>query len=238
MEKNQKGPIIGFCHVYAINNWKSIVNEQFTKLKESGLYNRMDRIFVGLIGTDEDIKVFDIYDKADLIYCINKPDLYEALTLSFLHGICKTFKGYVFYIHTKGVTRKYQCFTDWRRMMEHFIIERYELCISELWACDVVGVNWHLGEGYMNAHSSKAEGIKVTPHFSGNFWWATTKYIRTLPLLYPLESKYQCEFWIGKNKPLIAELWNSGIHHHRNRYSSDRYKDRQMIRYYKEDLPL
>jgi len=234
--------IFGFAHVYMVHNWSEIFESQLEKIKASGLYDKLEKIFVGLNSQSEvpgfgpilhfNEEVFND-KKVEILYYINKPDLYETLTLSFLHKFCCESNVRVFYIHTKGVSRNSpQCQIDWRNLMEYFVIEKHKLCLQELVLNDIVGVNWHLGEGYMNASSKKCEDTEVTPHFSGNFWWANSDYIKRLPPLYPVKSKYECEFWIGKINPFVAELWHSDVYHHRNTYASSIYIGKENIKYY------
>lgn len=228
--------IYGFMHVYQVNNWNEIVEKQFYRIKKSGLWDKIDTLFIGLVGK-EPTRMYE--KKIKVLYHIDKPDLYEGLTMTMLHLYSYTFDGSVFYIHTKGVSRNSpKEFIDWRRMMEHYTLDRYKTCLKELENNDIVGVNWHLGEGYMGAHSKHAEGAKVTPHFSGTFWWANTDYIKKLPILYPLKSRFECEFWIGKREPRVAELWHSGIHHHRNLYPESNYIGKMDTRYFigKEEM--
>jgi len=222
--------IYGFMHVYQVHNWNKIVEEQFYRMKKSGLWDKIDKLFIGLVGK-EPTRAYE--KKVKILYHMNKPELFEAFTLTMLHLYSQGFDGQVFYIHTKGVSRNSpEGFTDWRRMMEHYVIDRHKTCLKELENNDIVGCNWHLGEGFMSASSKHAEGTKVTPHFSGNFWWANTNYIKKLPILYPLKSKYECEFWIGKAEPKVAELWHSGIHHQRKPYPESNYIGKLNTHYF------
>jgi len=226
--------ICGYMHVYQTNNWSSIVEQQLYRMKVSGLYDKMDKLYIGLLG-ENNTRQFG--KKVEIIYHINKPELEQSLTLSHLHLNAHMFNGQVFYIHTKGVSHNLKNLENepqknWRKMMEHFVIDRWKTCKDELIRNDIVGVNWHLGEGYMNAKAIHCGGIPVTPHFSGNFWWATTNYLKTLPILIPLKSKYECEFWIGKGNPKVAELWHTGVHHHRSVYPESKYIGEIKARYY------
>lgn len=222
--------IYGFMHVYQVHNWNEIVEQQLYRMKKSGLWDKIDTLFIGLVGK-ETTRTYE--KKIKILYHIDKLDLYEGFTLTMLHLYSNGFDGKVFYTHTKGVSRNSpEGFTDWRRMMEHYVIDRHKVCLKELETNDVVGCNWHLGEGFMNAHSKYAEGTKVTPHFSGNFWWANTDYIKKLPILYPLKSKYECEFWIGKANPKVAELYHSGIHHQRKVYPESNYIGKLNTQYF------
>lgn len=228
--------IFGFMHVYPVNNWQEIVERQLTKINKSGMLNKTEKLFVGINGNDGNW-IGSLSDKIEILYQVDKPELEQSLTLSFLYMFAKADADnshFIYYTHTKGVTHlESKPQSDWCKMMEYFIIMKHETCIKELHKSDVVGINWHLGEGYMGASSKKCGGIKVGPHFSGNFWWATSEYLKKLPSLYPLISKYQCEFWIGSGNPRVSELWHSGIHHHRKPYPESKYIDRDCeIKYY------
>ena len=224
--------IYGFIHVYAVNNWLDIFENQLSKIKISGLYWKLEKIFVGVNTEYKTIAKPSVDSKVDVLYYLNAPD--EALTLSFLHKFCYEANAKVFYIHTKGVSRNSpQNQVDWRNLMEYFIIENHISCLRELEKNDIVGVNWHLGEGYMNASTKSCGGTEVTPHFSGNFWWANSDYIRKLPSIYPINSRYECEFWIGKAHPRVAELWHSGVYHHRNTYEPSNYIGKENVRYHR-----
>lgn len=225
--------ICGHMHVYQVNNWADIIEQQLYRIKKSGLYDRMNKLYIGLLG-DKPARQFS--KKIEIIYQLNQPSLEQSFTLTHLHLSSYMFNGQIFYIHTKGVShnsgKEDDNQKDWRKLMEHYIIDRWKTCVSELEKNDVVGVNWHLGEGHMNAKAKYAEGTPITPHVSGNFWWATTDYIKRLPILFPLKSKYECEFWIGKTVPKVAELWRTGIHHHRNPYPESEYIGKIKARYY------
>jgi hypothetical protein len=225
----------GFVHVYQVNNWKEIISNQIALMEASGLLELIDRVYIGFVLPSsatylEDTKIEGICslsNKIEVLYQIPYPELYEFLTLSFLQKMSNRMhaNAKIFYIHTKGVTKNKQCMKDWRSMLEYFVIERWMNCLNGLESNDVAGINWHLGEGYMGATKKKCGGVEVTPHFSGNFWWANTSYIKKLPSIYPgIGNKYMCEFWIGKAKPRVCELWHSGIQHHRLEYSKSRYR--------------
>ena len=76
------------------------------------------------------------------------------------------------------------------------LVEQSEHCLSQLPHYDIIGVNWR--------------DLPPVPHFCGNFWYASTQYLRTLADFdhYYEHPRYQirdtidskrlgCEFWIG-----------------------------------------
>jgi len=217
-----------------VNKWAEIVDNQISKMKKSGLWDKMDQLLIGYIDNgicQEEPEIFKD-DKIKIMYQSKDPTIYESLTLSNLHLISKEFDGHVFYVHTKGVTKENNAFqNDWRVLMEYFIIERHELCLQELKHSDIVGVNWHFGEGYMGSRRKYSGGVPITPHFSGNFWWANLRYIRRLPDLFPMKGRYDCEFWIGKAHPKVAELWRMKKSPHKTLCPPNLYEGKEKVKY-------
>lgn len=110
---------------------------------------------------------------------------------------------YVLYFHMKGITKLCAATEAWRRYMEYFVIEKWRDCITKLdEGYDCCGVMWN-----------KDTPIGDWPHFSGNFWWATTNYINTLEHSYLDHPwRYMREFWIGSNPDVKAfEFHNSHL---------------------------
>jgi len=232
--------IYGFMHIYMVNNWREIVEGQVSKMKVSGLWDKLSSLLVGYIdnGVNQETPDFFNEEKVSILYQSKDPTIYESLTLSNLHYISEQKEGVVFYIHTKGVTHLGNPFQlDWREMMEYFMLERYELCLEELKHTDIVGTNWHFGEGYLGARKKFSGGVPITPHFSGNFWWANTSYIRRLPNLIPIQGRHDCEFWIGRAFPKVSELWGMKTSPHKTLCPPDLYRGKENIKHIKTRLP-
>jgi hypothetical protein len=116
-----KLPIYGFMHVGLMNHWHDIVEEQFLKLHASGLWDRTERIFVGVVGPRHE--EFDFEDeKLEVVY--RSADFQEAEfpTLSALQRVCSDHECLVYYIHTKGNFHVSDATCDWRHLMEYFVI--------------------------------------------------------------------------------------------------------------------
>lgn len=166
--------IAGFWHIGAVGDWSRIAGEQYARLKASGLYDASQKIVVGFIGGQarerelprpllEDAK-FDLFTTANV-------EDYEFPTLSRVwreaQESAQPFLCY--YLHTKGASQAgtpRQRTTDaWRRYMEHFTIDNWQDCAATLSAYETCGVELQSEES----------------HYSGNFWWATSAYLRRLP---------------------------------------------------------
>src|SRR5262245_35566739 len=205
-------PTYGFMHVAAIKKWRDIVVEQLELLQRSGLLASTRSLLVSALG-DEPVEEFLSLSNVQLVY--RSPDIkeYEFPTLERLQTLCQEQDCRVYYIHTKGVVSQDSCppVVSWRRYLQHFIIERFQDCLKQLETHDICGVEW-LNE--------------PEPHFSGNFWWANSTYIRTLPLVRTLNTKdrQQAEFWIGMKRGVrVACLHQSGINLYHTEYPREAY---------------
>jgi hypothetical protein len=121
--------------------------------------------------------------------------------------------SYILYLHTKGNSydSERQSINDWTDMMLYFLVENHKTCINKMYEqYDTVGCN------YSEVHHN---------HYSGNFWWAKSSYIKTLNLLSEDEpSKMAPEFWLLQNKPNIYTIYSSGVDHYWNLYPRSRYQ--------------
>jgi hypothetical protein len=217
-------PIFGFIHVAMANHWRQILNEQFLKMRASGLWDRTDRIFVGLIGPQP--QEFESCDPKVTV-AISESDyrLAEMATLCFLQQHCKTHHCLVYYLHTKGVFRTGPGQEQWRRAMEHFIILRHRDCLAALESHDTCGINF-----------GRCDWCQF---YGGNFWWARSEYIRTLPDIRTLEPlpalepspRHIAERWIGENPSMRpASLHNTRTDHYANEpYPRSRYASAREV---------
>lgn len=222
--------VVGFMHVYAVNNYKEIVDRQVKLIEESELIDVVDRIYYSVIGKS-DYRIDR--SKYELLFSSDNLKLSECVTINMLREVVMQERCKAFYVHTKGVTKpKSKSARDWRQYMEYFTICHHYDCRRFLEVADAVGVNWHYGSGYLGA------AAVAKPHFSGNFWWSKYDYLKTLPELnaetsvykgikryagIELPTRWDAEFWIGRGNPTVVELWNSGVHHGSRVYPSINY---------------
>ena len=130
--------------------------------------------------------------------------------------------SYVLYLHTKGVSVVNTSITTqhWRQYMTYFNVEMYKYCIRlfELHSVyDVLGVN------LLKAKNNTA---REQWHYSGNYWWARTRYTSTLPILsIHRNGKYDAELWIGSGPvPIyLVTLYNSAKNHYKDPIPRESY---------------
>ena len=166
--------IVGFWHIGALGDWSRIAAEQYAKLEASGLYAASEKIVVGFIGGagraheltipiagDAKFDVFTTSDVGD----------YEFPTLAraWREAQQRAEPFLCYYLHTKGASQeeppRQRTTEAWRRYMEHFTVENWQDCAAILGSYDTCGVELQSGDS----------------HYSGNFWWATSDYLRRLP---------------------------------------------------------
>lgn len=211
-------PIGVFSHNYLSNNWYDIVNNQLSKLVNSGLYKRADKIVYG-VNTDADelyyrfIELLNKYDsdRKIEIYRYTK-NMYEFSTLIHLQNYCANNpNASVLYYHAKGTSRKYdRNIESWRECLEYFNIEQWRRCHAEVKneRHDVCGALYIEKFAFLN--------IVLTNYYSGNFWWANAKYINrldnlTAKIIEVNMERAEAERWIGRKPHRWASLYNEDV---------------------------
>lgn len=210
-----------YIHVCCMNNWKEVVGDIFSDIKQSGLYEKLNEIrcFVLSHNLEEDLAFFDD-KKTKIIGSSTDFNLYESCTINALHedalvdgGLdhdMKTNNTYVLYLHSKGVTKPHdEGVKDWVKCLKHFNIYKHGECIQKLMdGYDVVGINFHLTPKY---------------HFSGNFWWTSYQHLRSLDRLV-FDNYLSPEMWVCSNsKGLYYCSFHSRVDHYQQRYDESNY---------------
>ena len=139
--------------------------------------------------------------------------MYETPTINLLyqHSLQEDLDFNVLYLHTKGVKHNNNNVNvnDWIDYLTYFNITKYETCINYLQEYDAVGVNLQNGN--------------VETHYSGNFWWTKSQYIKKLTKC-EYKNYNSPEFWLTeKNTGKYLSLWNSNINHYSQRYEEHNY---------------
>jgi GT2 family glycosyltransferase/tetratricopeptide (TPR) repeat protein len=208
-------PVFGFMHVATVGPWRPIVRELFAAVERSGLARRTRRLFLGVVGP-EAADFAPPADYAEVAYRSAALGEFEFPTLGRLHRLCGEGPAHVYYCHTKGAWRDRPSVHAWRRYMQHFVIDRHADCIAALAEHDLCGVDWR---------------TDPWPHFSGNFWWARSAYVRRLapPAAVPSDPadrgrRHACERWIGTGPaPRVACLHQAGVDHYHAAYPPAAY---------------
>lgn len=164
------------------------------------------------------VSILDIRDSGE-------PNIYEGQCLRFIHSMSKHEDAYYLYFHSKGISTISELSThSWREVLGYYMISEWKNCIRLLSTHDVVCV---LDAGQKVQIKSK---MPIFP--SGNFWWANTTYINTLPE--PLDSskylsdeyidaypngvsyRYCFERWISTGLPKFGVMIDTDTAHYDN----------------------
>ena len=212
-----------YCFIHSctfLHNGTAALDCLVDKINASGLIDALDAVFITNVGIPvEETKYNNAFNNANnngkyiLSNYSENEQLYENPTLNKLKQFSvNNPDSYVLYLHTKGNSylNARQEITDWTNMMLHFLVETHEDCFHALdGAHDTVGCNY---------------GASPAPHYSGNFWWAKTNHIATLPALSEdVPDKMAPEFWLFQNNHTACTLHSSGINHYHEAYPRRRY---------------
>jgi hypothetical protein len=145
----------------------------------------------------------------------------ERSTLMLLKDWCDSSKEDtpVLYFHTKGLSRTGYNVELWRLYMEYYNIDKWRHAISALsngW--DTYGVN-------LRDDTEKLFGGKYL-HYSGNFWWARSFYVKGLGKdRLTGSNRWDGEFWIGTNgnRDKMFNAYETDLDHYENEITVSTY---------------
>ena len=194
---------ICFINFVNINNGLAILNNQIKYIKGSGLYDKLDYIFIVALGKQIKLPFLDY--KIKLIYtssnCLKNE--YPAMNLIKYISDKLNFNVKILYIHVKGVLQKPHSY-EWRKYLEYFLIEKHDICLQSLNSYHCVGVNQQY---YLDDEN------KYRNHFSGNFWWTNSYYIKSLPNIIKSCDRYIYEHWLIGDLSRTDKRYLLSLHH-------------------------
>ena len=188
----------------------SILNYIISNLIDSNSIQYFEKIFIVNIGERLNPNNFQ-NNKIQIVNYSENTQLFEIPTINFIRSFCEYNDNCdILYLHTKGISYpNSKNIIDWKNMMIYFLVNNCKDCFELLKQYDTVGCNY-----------------LETPfkHYSGNFWWATSNYIKSLNRI-PNESKrHEAEWWILSNKMVkYYEIHHSGINHYERDYPKEKY---------------
>jgi hypothetical protein len=187
------------------SGYTHILLNKFKKFKASGLYEKTNKIYLSLFGDDFDShleflnELKDVYPKIEYLLITNQEFKNEPDTLNFMLKKANEYSSNtpMLYLHTKGLSYTHPIMKRnveaWVRYLDLFVINKWEECVKALEENDAAG------------------GLYVyqdPKHFSGNFWWANSDYLKTLPRLNPynINQYNRGEFWILSNTDKVYSV--------------------------------
>jgi hypothetical protein len=192
--------LINFVNV---NNGIDILTQQIKNIKQSGLYDKLDYILIIALG--KQIKLTFLDYKIKVVHHSRNCLKNECPAMNFIKNISDKLDCNVkiLYIHVKGVLQKPHAY-EWRKYLEYFLIEKHDICLKSLNTYSCIGVNQQY---YFDDEN------KFKNHFSRNFWWANSYYIKTLPKVVESKDRYVYEHWLIGHLNKVDYRYLLSLHH-------------------------
>ena len=217
-----------YFHICTIENWVKVVSKLFDKLKTSGLLDLCQEFRVAVLGDQLDlVRQLLEHSKTRIIFHSQDLSLYERPALVHLHQSSEIDEFCAFYFHSKGIRSKNieyrENISDWVDMMCYFLIDKHQKCLELLTRFEAVGVNFidSVGDAFLKKVAT-GHTSENSRHFSGNFWWTRSDYIRSLPSIIG-QGYLNPELWIGTGNGFMHSVHQSNIQHYFNRYPPHKY---------------
>ena len=210
--KTKKYCFIHSCNLENVGTYR--LENLIQTLRVTECENIFDKIYINNIG----LPIENIYgEKYEVTNCSGNSQLFENPTINLINDFSKENPNcYILYLHTKGIRYSKDDVpeNDWINYMLYFLVEDYKNCISILDKnYDTVGCDYSidLDQRVFNGYAP----YPPPPHYSGNFWWANSNYLKNLPKLCMEKPERNApEFWLFKNKPNFYNLHSSDLNIH------------------------
>lgn len=209
-------------------SWIFTFLDQLKVIEDSSLFDIIEKMKIFFFADEDSIRIAQTYSSEypKIEFITNPISSYvdERFTLRqiWLDSHYDDFS--ILYLHNKGSTyfqryienstsvhpEQFKLFRNifyWRKYLEWGCIEQWKKCVDSLAQNEIAGVNY-------NEHPFK--------HYSGNFWWARSDYIKKLddPLdsewwrqvKNSLEDRFCSEFWCLHKAERIFNLHDPGKH--------------------------
>jgi hypothetical protein len=205
-----------FLHSCNLNNDLHVINSMMTTLEDTDIINNVDKLFIFNYGLPLNLVT---KENTSIINMPNNVNEYENPTIKIIELFsAHNFNCKILYIHTKGVSHNRTSLSlntidDWRNYLLYMLCKHYKVCLNYLDTFDCVGCNF---------------SPLPFPHFSGNFWWANSNYIKNMNRVLPLGTKHAPEWWLFDNNETnvkFKHLHSSMINHYHQCYPPENYKD-------------
>lgn len=169
-----------YYHIYAVDGVETIINEQLSLIEAHFNFPYILNIGISIgkdnLPTDWLLEKFTKYDKPNWRIRDIRSNGNEFVTLDVIEKDIQKFgdMDYILYLHTKGAskieTENYDNIESWRKMMNYFNIEKVNN-IFEIFK-----------RSNYNTYGVLYTTVANWRIYSGNFWWMTGKYAKTLRL--------------------------------------------------------
>lgn len=160
-----------YYHIYAVDGVEPIIDEQINLIKKH--FEFPYKLNVGISIADDNYSISYLFEKFNNIRDVRARGN-EFTTIDLIEKDKQKFgdSDYILYLHTKGASRiksqthLYPNIVTWRHLMNYFNIEKCKDIFKLFEKSD------------FNTY-----GILLNKMYSGNFWWMTGKYAKSINLI-------------------------------------------------------
>jgi hypothetical protein len=190
----------------------SIYQEQLQALEKCGLLDAANEFYIGVSGGEANACAVAMLAPPKAIVFENALDTCGELPTQL--ALQQWLPGHedwaILYFHTKGAQYKGDAhYRAWRACMHNVVLWNWRACVKDLEeGFDCTGPHWVTPQQYPS--------LMDFPYFAGTMWWATAKYLMTLPKVDAYgPSRWEAESWVGKSNRKIlvrpyATHWPGG----------------------------
>ena len=203
-----------YCFIHSCHIKKKgiqVLNNIINTLINSNAIQYFEKIFIVNIG-EKIASDYFAHDKIQIINYSNNLYLWEIPTINLLRVFCENNDNcQILYLHTKGISHNNSNnkINDWTNMMLYFLASKCTDCFELFKLYDAVGCNY---------------SEKPFKHFSGNFWWANSNYIKQLDLIDNNRDRHSAEWWILSDPKVKSfSIHNSNVNHYNTEYPPEKY---------------
>lgn len=197
-----------YLHVAVMETWIEILHEMLGAMRTSELLFASDLTIV-TVGSD-----IDPIDDLRIVNTHLPLTSYEFPTLELMYNELEP-ETAVFYCHLKGVSQPHNLsHRYWRQELVDFCIMAWRERIAHLHS------RWTSGPRLTGGGAGWANDfVWAHKHYSGNWWWARSEYLKHLTspstFLSYYTSRYAAEAWLGQsdrmNEIIDSELFNDAF---------------------------
>lgn len=210
---------IVFVHYYGTRESPAIFTQIVDALIDSGLYEAATEVHLVLSGdlaqgpTAHDINRLTA---KILVGCLD-PDSSSVGEIGTLmkvrdYALASPVVQAVCYLHTKGATNNSAIQVGWRTFMLDFIAYCWRHAEDKLRSFHLWGVNWSYSTFSFDDQYPVDEWQRPFGHFMGNYWWARSDYLATLPAIDQTKtSRYLAEAWVGMRSGRVFNAMRSPV---------------------------
>tara|TARA_Y100000748_G_scaffold193088_1_gene161683 strand:- start:1814 stop:2617 length:804 start_codon:yes stop_codon:yes gene_type:complete len=192
MKTKKQIPVYIYFHVCCLTinekiNWKSIVTYMFDYLEKFDAFSKITEMRICMLGDKKHLEdpIWKRHPNIKIHAHDEDKSSYERFTIHRMRDDALKEDFVCFYMHSKGYRTGMNKSQPWVKEMIRNGWKNFDFIIEELQIYDTIGTRLKFQDG------------KLGSHYSGNFWWSKSDYLKTrLDNIGP--KYYDPEAWIHK----------------------------------------